>query len=107
MRRRRRLQARFGVSGAAVPTATTDPSAADPGAADPTATTHLGAGPEAPSLERDLDDPAEDEPVIEIDLTDRTVYDSEITLESGDRLESGVVGPCLEVPVASDPAKPG
>lgn len=43
----------------------------------------------------------EAERVIEIDLTDRTIYDSQITLESGDTLESGVVGPCSEVSPAS------
>ena len=54
-------------------------------------------------VEIDLTQTAEAEPAIEIDLTDRSVYDSEVTLESGDTLESGVVGPCTELWSASDP----
>ena len=33
------------------------------------------------------------EPAVELDLRDRVIYGSEVTLESGDRLESGIVGP--------------
>jgi hypothetical protein len=46
----------------------------------------------APVTEIDLTEP-EVAPVIEIDLRDRVVYGSEITLETGDTLESGIVGP--------------
>ena len=42
----------------------------------------------APVVEINLTEPAR-----EIDLRDRVVYGSEITLESGDTLESGIVGP--------------
>ena len=42
----------------------------------------------APVAEINLTDPAR-----EIDLRDRVVYGSEITLESGETLESGIVGP--------------
>lgn len=44
--------------------------------------------PPAPVVEINLTEPAR-----EIDLRDRVVYGSEITLESGDTLESGIVGP--------------
>ena len=44
----------------------------------------------APVGEIDLTEP---EPGLEIDLRDRVVYGSEITLESGDTIESGIVGP--------------
>ena len=53
-------------------------------------------------VEIDLTEDAAEAASVEIDLTDRTVYDSEITLESGDTLESGVVGPCTELWPASD-----
>jgi hypothetical protein len=42
----------------------------------------------SPPVEIDLTEPA-----LEIDLRDRVVYGSEITLESGETLESGIVGP--------------
>jgi hypothetical protein len=38
-------------------------------------------------------DLTESEPGVEIDLRDRVVYGSEITLESGETIESGIVGP--------------
>lgn len=41
-----------------------------------------------PSVEIDLTEPAR-----EIDLRDRVIYGSEVTLESGDTLDSGIVGP--------------
>ena len=43
------------------------------------------------TIEIDLTDTAVG-PVVEIDLTDSVVCESEITLESGDRVETGVVG---------------
>ena len=48
--------------------------------------------PSAPLSEIDLTEP-QAEPGLEIDLRDRIVYGSEITLESGETLESGIVGP--------------
>jgi hypothetical protein len=48
------------------------------------------AGGYRPAPELDLREPA-----IEIDLRDRAVYGSEITLESGHSVESGIVGPNL------------
>jgi hypothetical protein len=49
---------------------------------------HERNDPPPPLSEIDLTEPAR-----EIDLRDRVVYGSEITLESGDTLESGIVGP--------------
>lgn len=71
LRRRRQIRARLHA-----PLSPTPPTAPRP------------APPMPPAVEIDLTQPA-----MEIDLRDRVVYGSEITLESGDTLESGIVGP--------------
>ena len=71
LRRRRQIRARLHAP----------PSAPAPAPAPP-------PPPPAPVVEINLTEPAR-----EIDLRDRVVYGSEITLESGDTLESGIVGP--------------
>ena len=71
LRRRRQIRARLHAPLSPAPPATPSP-----------------APPMPPAVEIDLTQPA-----MEIDLRDRVVYGSEITLESGDTLESGIVGP--------------
>ena len=49
------------------------------------------------AVETDLTDPALEidlrEPAVEIDLREPVAFESEITLETGETVESGIVGP--------------
>jgi uncharacterized iron-regulated membrane protein len=73
LRRRRRVQARIGAAEA------------------PPIEIDLTDTAQRPAVEIDLTDTAGGA-ALEIDLTDSAVYDSEITLESGETLETGIVG---------------
>ena len=77
LRRRRQIRARLHGAPLPLPPSSWHPPLPPPAPA-----------PRPPAVEIDLTEPAR-----ELDLRDGVVYGSEITLESGDTLESGIVGP--------------
>jgi uncharacterized iron-regulated membrane protein len=99
LRRRRRVQARIGAGSRnggqqdvpAGPGAALDVDLTGIAGDDPPVEVDLTDTAQRRVVEIDLTDTAQ-RPVVDIDLTDAVVYESEITLESGDTLETGIVG---------------
>ena len=97
LRRRRRARARIGIVDDPPIGFADDPAVEIPD--DPPIEIDVTDTAQPPGFDVGIADPAEGA-VLEIDLTDRVVYESQITLESGDTLETGIVGSAVAAPEA-------